>query len=113
MTGRRRLRLREILPKPYVATMPEGDDYQSPPPDPAEDGPRALYARPRPPRRDLWVLTFGEALLIYAACHADAVEAWRSLFPGSAEVHDGVRSTEAGVVPVDQPYRLKGEDDGQ
>ena len=110
--SKRRIRLREILPAPWIATMPEGDDYQPPPPGPAED-PRALYARPRPPRRDLWVLTFGEALLVYAASHADAVEAWRSLFPGSAEVHDGVRSTEAGVVPVDQPFTLEGEDDGQ
>lgn len=111
MSPRRRLRLTEILPKPYVAHLPEGDDYQLPPPDPAEDGPRALYARPRPPRRDLWMLTFGEALLVYAANHADAVEAWRSLFPKSAEVHEGVRTTEAGVIPLDQPYTLEGEDD--
>ena len=112
MTGRRRLRLREVLPAPWIATMPEGDDYQSPPPDPAED-PRALYARPRPPRRDLKLLTMGEAFLIYAAGHSDAVEAWRWLFPKSAEVFDGVHQSEAGVVPVDQPYHLKGEDDGR
>lgn len=88
--------------------MPEDDRYTPPPPNPAEDGPRRLYASP--PER-LGVLTMGEAFLIYAANHADAVDAWRWLFPESAEVLEGVRTTEAGVIPVDQPFMLEGETD--
>ncbi|AVM65397.1 hypothetical protein C3V38_14480 [Dietzia sp. oral taxon 368] len=111
MTGRRRLRLREILPAPWIARMPEGGGYTPPPPDPAEDGPRRLYSTW--PDAPTGILSFGQACLAFAAGHSDAVEAWRWNFPKSAEVFDGVRTTEAGVIPLDQPYTLEGEDDGR
>lgn len=91
---RRQIRLTEILPTPYVAQAPEGDRYTPPPPDP-DDGPRRRSFRP--PRRPLGVLTFGEACLVYAETHEDAMDGWRANFPESADVHDGVHVTEAGV----------------
>lgn len=87
---RRRLRLHEVLPAPWVVHLPEGDRYTPPPTDPAED-PR--LRRIVPP----WCMTFGQALLVYANTIQEGLEAWRYNFPESAEVHDGVRTTEAGV----------------
>ncbi|KAA0917002.1 hypothetical protein [Dietzia sp. ANT_WB102] len=109
---RRRLRLRELLPKPYVAHLPEAGSYTPPPPNP-DDGPR--QRRIHGPGRPLEMLTMGEAALVYANTHADAVDAWRHNFPASAEVHDGVHVTEAGVMPLDEPFSLDGEgaDDGR
>ena len=91
---RRRIRLRPLMPPAWVARSPEGPGYTPPPPSP-DDGPVRRYYQP--PERGLGMLTAAEAFLVYSASHADAVDAWRDLFPGSAEVFDGVRSTEAGV----------------
>lgn len=108
MTGRR-IRLTEHTPKPYVANLPERDGYTPPPPNPADDGPREIYARP--PERGLGMLTMGEAFFVHAASHEDAVSAWRDLFPESAAVHDGVHVTEAGVDVQWITDDTKGEDD--
>lgn len=87
---RRRIRLTEVLPAPYVARIPEDDRYTPPPTDPAED-PRLRHVE--------WpdVLTFSEACLVFANTIQEGLEAWRNVFPRSAEVHDGVHATEAGV----------------
>ena len=109
MSTNRRLRLTEILPEPYVARTPEDDRYQPPPTDPEED------ARLR---HVVWpdVLTFSEACLVFANTIQEGLEAWRNVFPRSAEVHDGVRSTEAGVdvqwISTDDEPTTDGEDGG-
>ncbi|MCT2140467.1 hypothetical protein [Dietzia cinnamea] len=90
----RRLRLHEVLPAPYVARMPEGDGYTPPPTDPAED-PRER--RVEWPGMPLGAVSFGQALLVFANTIQEGLEAWRYNFPRSAEVHDGVYQTEAGV----------------
>ena len=105
--GRRRFRLREVPPTPYVAQAPEDDRYTPPPPDP-DDGPRRRSFRP--PIRPLGLLTFREACLAYPTTHQDAPEGWRANFPGSAEVHDGVHVSEAGVVPLDETFTLDDEE---
>ncbi|HIW68885.1 MAG TPA: hypothetical protein H9878_12315 [Candidatus Dietzia merdigallinarum] len=87
---RRRIRLREDLPAPYVARIPEGEHYTPPPTDPAED-PRLRHVQGPD------VLTFGQALLVFANTIQEGLEAWRWNFPRSAEVFDGVHATEAGV----------------
>lgn len=110
MSARRRFRLTEIMPAPYVARIPEGEHYQPPPTDPAED-PR--QRRVEWPGMPLGAVSFGQALLVFANTIQEGLDAWRYNFPRSAEVLDGVTVTEAGVVPLDQPYRLEGEDDGR
>lgn len=106
----RRLRLHEVLPAPWVVHLPEGDTYTPPPTDPAED-PRERHVTW--PGMPLGAVSFGQALFLFANTLAEGMDAWRENFPRSAEVFDGVTVTEAGVVPLDQPYRLEGEDDGR
>ncbi|MFJ5872313.1 hypothetical protein ACIQD2_14335 [Dietzia maris] len=108
--SRRRLRITEILPKPYVARIPEDHRYTPPPTDPAEDPRQRRVTWPGMPSG---ILSLGQALLVFANTIQEGLEAWRWNFPESAAVHDGVTVAEAGVVPLDQPYRLEGEDDGR
>ncbi|MBB1020014.1 hypothetical protein G6030_01635 [Dietzia sp. E1] len=91
---RRRLRIREDLPAPYVARIPEGEHYQPPPTDPAEDPRQRRVEWPGMPSG---ILSFGQALLVFANTIQEGMEAWRWNFPRSAEVFDGVHATEAGV----------------
>ena len=91
MTGRRRLRLTEHVRRYLMPTTEAaGDTYVPPPPDP-EDGPmRFGVTIPEVS------MTGGEALAVYGD-HGDRLWLWRHRHPESAEVHDGVHQSEAGV----------------
>ena len=91
---RRRLRITEIMSAPYVARIPEGEHYQPPPTDPAEDPRQRHVTWPGMP---LGAVSFGQALFLFANTLAEGMDAWRENFPRSAEVLDGVHATEAGV----------------
>ncbi|MCT1639738.1 hypothetical protein [Dietzia cinnamea] len=115
--SRRRIRLREITRRYLMPTTEAaGDTYVPPPPDP-EDGPLRFGVTIPEDRRFPWPLgpmtTAGEAMAVYCDDHDDRLALWRHRHPESAAVVDGVTVTEAGVVPLDQPYRLEGEDGGR
>ncbi|GAA1052384.1 hypothetical protein [Dietzia natronolimnaea] len=116
-TSKRRLRLTETIRRYLMPTTEAaGDTYVPPPPDP-EDGPMRFGLTMPPDNVGSAVmgpiLTMGEAFALYVPDDHDArMRVWRRRHPESAEVFDGVHQLEAGVVPVNQPFTLEGEDDG-
>lgn len=113
MIRKPRIRLRPMTRRYLLPTTEDaGDRYVSPPPDP-DDGP-ARYGVVVPERRRLSmgpVFTAGEAFALFCDDHADRLTLWRTRHPESADVHDGVRSTEAAVMPVEETFTLDGEAD--
>lgn len=112
---RRRIRLREFTRRYLMPTTEAaGDTYVPPPPDP-EDGPMR-FGLTMPPDNvgDAVmgpILNAGEAMALYIPDdHQSQLWVWRRRHPESAVVHDGVHQSEAGVIPMDQPSRLEGED---
>ncbi|WP_407335592.1 hypothetical protein [Dietzia kunjamensis] len=88
---RRRIRLRPLTRRYLLpTTAAAAGRYVPPPPDP-DDGPvRFGVTVPEVS------MAAGEALAVYGG-QEDRLWLWRDRHPESAEVHDGVSSTEAGV----------------
>lgn len=112
----RRLRLRDVFRSYLMPTAEDaGDRYVSPPPDP-EDGPERFGVTVPPSRAGSGglgpMLTAGEAMAVHGD-HQERLGLWRRRHPRSAAVHEGVRCTEAGVVPTDEEFQLEGETDDE